>query len=392
MQSTQRKAISAIVIVWLFAFLPANLVPSLIGRLVADFGLPVTAAGFIATGMTLLNAATVLAVRPLVKRGHRSQLAIIGGAVLLVISILGVLMPDATLISILLLIAGIGSGLTLAAASAAIAATPAPEKSATTAMVFNRLVVAVVYFLVPIIGTSIETIFLLLGAPALLVLATARWMPERPEADATPVVHTANAGKLAWILAVGMGLLAITDDGVIGVSEIIGIAFFGEGGSTLVLNLYAIATLAGLLGALIAAPLLRALGQVTSLSIAMLLSLGGKVALLVGESVPVFSAGYLVWGFAFGLCLPIIFGLAAALKRDGSASVAVNGVYVLGVALGPTVGAILLDFGGGETAILTFAMIGVAVFASAIMIGVAVRASRGTPVETQAEHELIHEH
>lgn len=323
---------------------------------------------------------------------HRSQLAIIGGAVLLVISILGVLMPDATLISILLLIAGIGSGLTLAAASAAIAATPAPEKSATTAMVFNRLVVAVVYFLVPIIGTSIETIFLLLGAPALLVLATARWMPERPEADATPFVHTANAGKLAWILAVGMGLLAITDDGVIGVSEIIGIAFFGEGGSTLVLNLYAIATLAGLLGALIAAPLLRALGQVTSLSIAMLLSLGGKVALLVGESVPVFSAGYLVWGFAFGLCLPIIFGLAAALKRDGSASVAVNGVYVLGVALGPTVGAILLDFGGGETAILTFAMIGVAVFASAIMIGVAVRASRGTPVETQAEHELIHEH
>lgn len=254
-------------------------------------------------------------------------------------------------------------------------------------MIFNRLVVAAAYFLVPILGTSIETIFLVLSVPAFAVLATARWMPESPDPSTKSVerVQAANAGKLAWFLAGGMGLLAVTDDGIIGISEVIGVQYFGDEGSMLVLNLYAAATLAGLLCALTAPSLIKSLGYANALVVAMILSLGGKLALTVSPNVLVFSSGYLIWGFAFGLCLPIIFGLAAMLKSDGSASVAVNGVYVLGVALGPTIAAQLFSSGG--IPLLTALMGSLGIIASIIMIAVAARVSSAREGKTEEDSD-----
>ncbi|MBL3700760.1 MFS transporter [Leucobacter luti] len=370
------KPLSSIIIVWVYAFLPANLIPGVIGRLVNDFGMDVTLAGLLATGMTLLNSATVLAVRPFVRRGFRVPLAMLGAILLIVVCGIGIAFPTPAVIGALLLVAGVGSGLALAAASASISATPQPERSTNIAMIFNRLIVAVAYFLVPIIGTSIETILLLIGLPGVVVLLTARWLPSAPrvaDTDGQPV-SAARAGRQAWLLAAGMGILAVTDDGVIGISEVIGIGFFGESGSALVLNLYAIAILAGLVGALVAPAVSRWLGRVGALTLALALSLLGKILILVLPNVAAFSGGYIVWGFAFGLCLPVIFGIAAAMRADGSASVAVNAVYVLGVALGPTVAAQVFDLGGTPALAAVMGVLGV--LASALMIAVTARIPR----------------
>ena len=382
------KPLASIIIVWVYAFLPANLIPSVIGRLVSDFGMDVTRAGLLATGMTLLNSATVLAVRPLVRRGLRVPLALLGAGILVGVCGIGIAAPLPAVISVLLLVAGVGSGLALAAASASISATPAPERSTNIAMIFNRLVVALAYFLVPVIGTSIETIFLLIGVPGLLVLLTARWLPGVPAtAHSAATAGAASAGRLAWVLAGGMGLLAVTDDGIIGISEVIGTGYFGESGSTLVLNLYAFAILAGLVGALAAPVITRGLGRVGALTVALVLSLLGKLCILVFPSVGLFSAGYLIWGFAFGLCLPVIFGLAAAMRADGSASVAVNATYVLGVALGPTIAAQVFDLGG--TGSLVPVMGGLGVIASVMMILVARAVTRGRPDIPAAPAESV---
>lgn len=371
--ATQPRALAGIVIVWLYAFLPANLIPTIIGRLVTDFEVDVTTAGLIATGMTLLNSATVLAVRPIVRRGRRAGLATAGAGILIAVSIIGMFVQSGAVISALLLVAGVGSGLALATASAALSATDRPERSANIAMIFNRLVVAVAYFLVPVLGTSMLAIFLILCIPGFAVLFTARWLPGAPE-PTTSETGAAGAGRMAWVLAASMGLLAITDDGIIGMSELVGIAFFGDAGSPLVLRLYAIATLAGLGGALVAPLLLKRLGQTTTLALSIVLSLAGKLVILLVPDTTFFSIGYLAWGFAFGLCLPVIFGLAAALRPDGSASVAVNGVYVLGVALGPTVAAYLFDNGGAS--LLAWTMGAVGVVSAALMLGVSLRATR----------------
>lgn len=371
--ATPPQALAGVVIVWLYAFLPANLIPTIIGRLVTDFGVDVTTAGLIATGMTLVNSATVLAIRPVVRRGRRAGLAAAGAGILIAVSLIGMFVQSGAVIGALLLVAGVGSGLALATASASLSATDRPERSANIAMIFNRLVVAIAYFLVPVLGTSMLAIFLILCIPGFAVLLTARWLPGAPEPrDAE--AGAGGAGRMAWVLAAAMGLLAITDDGIIGMSELVGIAFFGESGSPLVLRLYAIATLAGLGGALVAPPMLKRFGQTATLAVSIVLSLAGKLAILLVPETVTFSIGYLAWGFAFGLCLPVIFGLAAALRPDGSASVAVNGVYVLGVALGPTVAAYLYDHGGAP--LLAWTMGAVGVVSAALMLGVSVRAAR----------------
>lgn len=361
------RPLTSVTVLWIYAFLPANLIPSVIGRLVNDYGFDVTIAGFLATGMTLLNSATVFIVRPLVRRGYRSSLAVTGAALLIVACIIGISSPTPGVIAPLLLVAGVASGLALAAASAALSATPDPERSTNIAMIFNRLVVAIAYFLVPVIGTSIETIFLLIAIPGVVVLCTAYWLPNPPRRAAPEIdVRAGEAGRLAWLLAIGMGLLAVTDDGVIGVSEVISVGFFGDSGSSLALNLYAIAILAGLVGALIVPWATRYLGRIGALGTALGLSFFGKISLLLFPNEAMFAVGYIAWGLAFGLCLPIIFGVAAALRKDGSASVAVNGVYVLGVALGPTVASQLLALGG--TALLAAAVTVLALGSAVLMI------------------------
>lgn len=375
---TPVRAVSGTVIVWLYAFLPANLIPTIIGRLVNDFGVDVTTAGFVATGMTLINSATVLLVRPIVRRGHRTALAMLGAGILVTVSLIGMFFQSGLIIGVLLLIAGVGSGLALASASASVSATSDPGKYTNIAMIFNRLVVAVAYFLVPVLGTSMFAIFLILCIPGFVVLFTARWLPEAPkkETPAEAVVGAGGAGKLAWVLAVSMGLLAVTDDGIIGLSELIGMEFFGEGGSALALNLYAIATLAGLVGALIAPLLLKWIGQTGTLTLALVVSLVSKLSLLSVPETTVFSIGYLGWGFAFGLCLPVIFGIAAALRADGSASVAVNGVYILGVALGPTVAAFIYERGDAPALAMVMGIIGA--LASILMIVVSTKTPRSS--------------
>lgn len=378
------RPLTGVVIVWLYAFMPANLIPSIIGRLVGDYGVEVTTAGLVATGMTLLNSGTVLAVRPIVQRGYRSTLATIGAGILIVVSLIGMFADSGTVISILLLIAGVGSGLALASATAALSATENPDRSANIAMIFNRLVVAIAYFMVPVLGTSTFAIFLILCIPGFAVLLTARWLPGAPTTDTTTiaadgeVASSRGAGMHAWLLALGMGLLAITDDGIIGMSELLGVAFFGESGSALALNLYAIATLGGLGGALLAPLVLKWIGQTPTLAVALVLSLAGKLMLLIFPNEVIFSIGYIAWGFAFGLCLPVVFGLAGSLRRDGSASVAVNGVYVLGVALGPTVAAYLLDTGGST--LLGWTMTGIGIISAVLMLAVS-RAAHRSPKE-----------
>lgn len=370
-QTHQRRGgLAAVVIAWAYALLPANLIPTVIARLVDDFGMDVTTAGFLATGMTLLNSATVLLLRPWVRRHSRTPVAVVGAVVLMAVAAVGILIPDPRVYGVLLLIAGVGSGMVLAAASAAISATADPDRSASVAMIFNRLIVAIAYFTVPLIGGSMTAVLLVLGIPGLVVLATARWLPSVSRSE-TPSEGTAAAGKagmLAWILAVSFGAWSITDDGIVGLSELIAIGRFGEAGSPLVLNLLAIATLGGLVGAVVARPLERLLGRVPAITIALAISLVSKVVMVIAEGTTLFSISYIGWGFAFGLSLPLIFGLAAVMKRDGSASVAVNGVYILGVALGPMVASQIYSVGAEPLLAVVMGVLGLVTAVAIVVI------------------------
>lgn len=110
------RSLSAVVLTWGFAFLPANLIPTIIARLVNDFDMSVGFAGALATTMTLVNSATVLLVRPWVRRHSRAPVAAMGIVVLIAVAATGMAIPSATAFTLLLIIAGLGSGLVLGAA------------------------------------------------------------------------------------------------------------------------------------------------------------------------------------------------------------------------------------------------------------------------------------
>lgn len=386
-RTTNTRGLSSVVIAWAYALLPANLIPTIIARLVNDYSFDLTTAGFLATGMTLVNSATVLLVRPWVRRHSRTPVALAGVAVLMLVSVAGMVLGQPGFYGALLLIAGLGSGLVLGAASASISATENPDRSANVAMIFNRLVVAAAYFLVPLIGGTMNSVLLIMCIPGIFVLLTARWLPAAAEAPATDV-SAGKAGKLAWILAVAFGAWSITDDGIIGLSELIAVMRFGEAGSPLVMNLLAIATLAGLAGAVITPVAEKKAGRVPLLAVALGISLVSKVIMVVAGDTALFSVVFVAWGFAFGMTLPLVFGLAAILTRDGSASVAVNGVYILGVALGPLVATQIFDLGGDGALTVVMAVLGTVTAAAIVVIALRVGREVAAAGETASPNRL----
>src|SRR5699024_3898591 len=313
-----KHPLSAVVLTWGFAFLPANLIPTIIARLVHDFDMSVGFTGTLATAMTLLNSATVLVIRPWVRRHSRTPVAGLGTIILIIVAIIGMVIPSATIFTVLLLIAGIGSGLVLGAASAATSNTDNPDRSANIAMIFNRLMVALAFFTVPLIGGSITAVLLVLAIPGVIVLFTVRWLPKPPassiehEAPSTfSSTKSAPIGALAWFLAITFGAWSITDDGIIGIAELIAIDRFSDHGSSLFLNMYAFATLAGIGGAALAPAFTKLTNRAIAIATAVIVSFVAKMMMLLSTGEIMYSLGVIIWGFVFGLSLPLIFGLAA---------------------------------------------------------------------------------
>jgi len=148
--------------------------------------------------------------------------------------------------------------------------------------------------------------------------------------------------------------------------------------------MYAVATLAGLGGAVLAPFLTKLTSRPFAIALAIIISFVAKMSMLLTTGEMLYSTAVVAWGFAFGLSLPLIFGLAAVLKRDGSASVAVNGVYILGVALGPIIATQL--YGLGEEPLVAWIMGALGVVSATAIILISVQINR-RPSLAEAETE-----
>lgn len=361
------KHVVGLVLTWVFALLPANLVPTIIGRLVGDYGVDVTVAGAVATGMTLANAAAALTLRPFAARGHRRLIARVGAALLIVPLGIALITLDATVIMAALVVGGIGSGAVIAASTAAVSATHNPDSATNTVMIVNRFVVAAAFFLIPLTGGGLQTAMIVIIVPGIVALFGAQWLPQGPRDDSSSEVDTRTdtirlfesfepqrVRFLSWLLALGFGAWSITDDGVFGLVEVLAANNIPTAGVDYVPILLGFSILCGLGGALIALPAATRLGRGLTLTILFAASLLAKLGLMIGTDQVLYTVSGCVWGFAFGAMLPIVFGLAAQMTRSGSSSVLVNGVYIFGVALGPLISSQILSAAG--SAVLGVAM------------------------------------
>ncbi len=357
----------SIVIAAAYAALPANLVPTIISGLATEFAVPLSVAGASATAMTLANAAAVLASRSLVSRGHRVLVARAGVSLVMLSFIAGAIVLTAPVVIASLIVGGIGSGLVVAAATAAISRTANPDTTTTIVVVTNRIVVALAYLTLPLIGGDIRAILLMMSAIGVIAWCGTHWLPSAPSEEPSlldretslQTVDKRAVGSSAWLLALSFAIWTISEEGTYTLLEVLATAnlpAIDVGGVSL---LFAVSIAAGLLGSVIAPVLLRLAGRTTGVAVLLSLSILVKLGLVLVTDPALYFACGILWGFAFGAIIPLVFGLAANLAYNGSASVLVNGVYVVGVALGPLVATVLFEAAGHNAFGYTFAALGV---------------------------------
>lgn len=376
---------------WVYALLPANLVPAIIGRLVGELGVSLETAGATATAMTIANGAAVLGARRLVERGRRPATARAGVAVLVGASLVGALVPEPAVVMAAIVVGGLGSGLVIAAATAAVAASEDPDRATTLVIIVNRVVVAAVFLLLPLAGGGMRELLLLLAAPGVIAFLGAAWLqppPAVPTPDpaaapttgpATPIgaPRSPRTNRVAWALALAFALWTVTDEGVYGMLEILIRTNAPETGDGLLSLMFAASVFAGLAGAVCVPLLHRFFSRPLLLAVFLGVSAAAKLVISAGSGAVPLAAGGVVWGFAFGALIPLVFGLAARMAADGSASVLANGTYVVGVALGPLVATQLAAVGG--TGALAAVLTAVAVVAGTAVVAAAVRAEKAAP-------------
>lgn len=356
--STRLKPVFSVVSTWVFALLPANFAPPIIAGLSTDYGLPIESAGMTVTGMTLVNAGCVLAVKPLVERGHRVILARIGICILVLAAVAGMTAATASVIVTALLVGGIGSGITIGVATAASAATPDPDRTAQVAIIANRIVVAGGFLLLPMLGETLTAVFAFVVLIGIVAFSGTLWLPAAPRNDrrsvAVDAAREASAAadrrrgvrRISWLIAVAFAAFTITEEGTYGLVQVFMLENLPGLPQATISAIFAAAIMAGLGGALAAPVALRFLGRPWSLVLLILIGTAAKLVLVFASSLPLAVAGNVVWGFAFGAIIPLVFGFAAALARSGSAVVLLNGLYILGVALGPLIATQVLSLAG----------------------------------------------
>lgn len=390
----QSRELTGLVTVWVFALIPANLVPTIIGRLVREFDVGLTTAGAVATAMTLANAAAVLGLRRAAVAGYRKSLTITGALIVIISLGAAVVTMTAPVIMTALILGGFGSGMIVAASSAAVSGLPDPEKATNVVMIINRLAVAIIFFIIPIVSGDMRTVMLLIIIPGVFALIGSAWMPV--EQSAQPLAETDQDQVLedgaivpprqilfegftvkqvktfGWIFALAWGVSTITDDGVFGLVEIIAEHNVNGADAEVVALMLGVATLAGMLGAMLTLPALKKIGYLYTLGGVLVLSIVAKLMLTVSSSATIFFIGGCLWDFCFGATIPVVFGFAALMARDGSISVLINGIYVIGVALGPFVGTQVHDALGVGAVATSMSIL--AVVSAAVMLYVVHRA------------------
>lgn len=337
------RVIVAFIGTWVLALFAANLVPVLIGALIAGLGMSVAAAGALATAMSLGTAAAVFATNRFVATGDRPRIARIG----LLAMVAGFGLAAATLrtvpVWIGVVIGGAGAGIVVATGTAASSTTRNPDATTSTVMIVNRFSAAVLLALVPVLGNDLRTILMILAGLGVAGLLAAGGLPNLPVA-ARSVTNGGREpyGAPAIAFAVAFGLWSLTEDTVYAMTEILATRHVGisADASSLLLSLKIVG---GLAGALLAPLALRTVGRSWSILVILVVSTVAKFLIVTSPDAAVYSVALVTWGVLYGAVLTLAFGLAARMALSGRVGVLVSSLYLLGVSLGPVVGGALVS-------------------------------------------------
>jgi hypothetical protein len=343
-----RAATIAAVAVGLVIF---NAAPVVIGGLVAADGLGEATAANLVTAEFLAIALASLAAAARVERQSLRTLAFLGATIACGAQLASAFLLPANRVLLgiyfgLRVLAGIGEGLLLCAANGALARTRNAARVYAIAMFLSNVCSAVFFDVVPALQSrSPGSAFLVLSGtllaalPLLLCLESTTSLKPRVIEPGGLVFSWLGLSSLASVFLYSSALGALW-----AFSELIG-THLGlsreQAGQALALNL-----VAGLGGAGLAAVVNNRLGYLWPFVTGTAALAGASLVLGLGHSVVGFVAAQIVYGVLYPFTMSLMMAQLAELDSRGRLVASAGGVLLIGFAVGPAIGAILVQRGG----------------------------------------------
>jgi MFS family permease len=350
------------------AFIIPNTSPFVIGALIEGFPMSAAQAGLVLTLELSAMGLAALGVAPLMRLLSQRTLAVTGALVTAAANALVVLhLIDgfAALIAVRVL-AGAGTGLLLASANAAIAASVSPPRLYGFALMIGWFVAAA---LGPLMAKAVAlasftgayTVWMLLAlAVAPLVLG----IGHKPA--------TSDDQGLLPDSAIGVGTVHLAGIALVGLAMMAYFAFVErlslQVGFTLQQTgfLFAVISIAGALGAGLAGWHGDRFGLVRPLLIGTVIHAIAIVVAVGSGNRWLFVAGATLEGLSYMYLLAYQFAMAATLDTNGKWAAAASGAMVGSTGIGPYVGGVLITAHGGlalNALVVATAILGVIAFA-----------------------------
>ena len=330
------------------AFIIPNTSPFVIGGLIVGLSLNEASAGFILTTELLAMGIAALCVAPFMAILSRRWLAI-GATILIAASnafAVSDLAANITNLTIVRVVAGVGAGMVLATANAAIAAASSPARLYGFALMVGWLTAAI---LGPVMAYAAEQatyagIYCVWMVLALIALPLLSGIGERKASDSASIALPKDA--------IALGMVHLTGIVLVGMSMMAYFAFIERLGQRAGFSLsdigllFAAISFSGAMGAGLAATLGTRFGLIGPLIAGTSLHAIAIVIAVVTESKLLFAVGVISEGFTFMYLLTYQFAVAATFDNRGRWAAAASGAMIGSTGIGPYLGgAFITTFG-----------------------------------------------
>jgi MFS family permease len=310
------------------------------------------------------------------------------------------------------IVTGVGSGLAISGANAAVAAREDAERIFAIIWTMGGGITASLAIYLPGVteGGEYPLGFGALFLIALVGLPCLFWIPHKPVAFARPAAESADStakpsessgsdlepgsldsdlkeafGPLVWLVFAGMFVYSAAEQGLWAFAYNLPVEAGVE--PTLAARIVAFTTIVGLAGGGIAALLGVRLGRVFPIVLGCLLSATGRCLYISSASGLTLLFGSLFWGLGFYFVSPYQIGLVAAVDRKGRAAVASAAAINFGYAAGPGLAGRVLQYTDREW---FFVFIAISTLVSMLLfLPLAIRVDRATKLARAPEGQPL---
>ena len=365
---------AAILFGWVLGWLPIESGPVWIPEIVRTYGTSGVTAGMIASGQMLLAAVVALLVVPRLTGVSLRVLLLFGSTMICAAGLITAFAsPSLTTFTLLRVADGIGSGTSVAAAGILASRTLVPPRTFGLLQLGQVLGSMIIYSLtasvLPMFG--IGSTYIIVAPIAVLTLgllvASRGWPRLAPAAGAVSKGAPAGWNWRLFVSCLGIGLIFCVFVGIAtNVGSYVQRAAHELSQASVML---AIATPFGAVAA-VAATLM--VGRVSSRTVLVIAAVGGSLSYLgfgLAGDLRLMQVGLCLGSVFLMLCIPTILAAVSRLSKTAHAASSAQAATFAGLALGPIVGAVIVQ---------VFTLDGLTVFAALAVPTAAALASVAT--------------